>query len=517
MTKRYQLPAVAVLLLAPLGLLAANLRAQTATISPQQELLAMISASPDLPHGHIGFEFIDAETGNVLVQLGAQEFFTPASNAKLYTTALAMVRLGVTYQFKTAVKTTATLAPGEAHVPNIVFVGGGDPNLSGRTLPFTQKTENLDPGGEPNQDPLFAVNKLADQVVGKGIEFIDGDIIGDDTRYPFEPYPDGWTFDDSIWYYGAPVSALCVNDNAIHLTIAPTEVNDLAAITIKPDVGEFVLLNQVTTEQSSQTRVSIARPPGSNELIVSGTLGKTAPVLQEDVAVSDPALFAAEAMRYALEQRGVAVRGEARAIHRDMKDVSDPLLASRLESTPAGTELAVLESAPISQVVQVVNKVSQNLHAEMLLREVAYATRSIGTLQAGREERQEFLTEAGLPAAGFSFADGSGLARQDLTTPDSTVRLLRYMWGRPERDAWIESLPIGGIDGTLQHRFTSVDGANRVHAKTGSLSHVTAMSGYLQNASGRWIIFSMMANAEVNASSEVQSFFDSACGILLRQ
>lgn len=477
----------------------------------------MISSSPDLPHGHIGFEFVDAESGKILAQMGAREFFTPASNTKLYTTALALVRLGITYQFKTAVKTSAILTPAETHTPDLIFVGGGDPNLSGRILPFTQEPASPESSGTINHDPLAAVNKLADQVVEKGIQVVDGDVIGDDSRYPFEPYPDGWTFDDGIWNYGAPVSSLCVNDNSVHLTVAPGEPNDVAAITMAPDVGEFVLLNQVVTGPGNQTRISITRPPGSNELIVSGTLGSQAPAFQEDIAVADPALFAAEALRYALEQRGVVVRGEARAFHRNLKDVPNPLTAPRLESTPTGTELATLNSAPISQIVQVVNKVSQNLHAEMLLREVAFATRSIGTLEAGREERKSFLAEAGLDPAGFAFADGSGLARQDLTTPDSTVKLLRYMWSRPERDAWIQSLPIGGVDGTLQHRFKSIEGAGRVHAKTGSLSHVTATSGYLQTASGRWIIFSMMANAEVNASAEVGSFFDRACGLFLRQ
>jgi D-alanyl-D-alanine carboxypeptidase/D-alanyl-D-alanine-endopeptidase (penicillin-binding protein 4) len=486
---------------------------RAAAISPEQQLLAMVAASPDLPRGHIGFDFQDLQTGNTLAQLGAQEFFTPASNAKLYTTALAIVRLGVTYRFKTIVKTSASLASGEIHAPDAVLVGGGDPNLSGRALPFFQPAI----GSEPASDPLDAVNKLADQIVANGIRFVDGDVVGDDTRYPFEPYPDGWTIDDSIWDYGAPVSALCVNDNSIHLTIAPSSSTDLAAVTMQPEVGDLVLLNQVITVEGKETHVSIARPPGSNELILSGTLGRDAPAIQEDVAVSDPALFAAEALRYALEQRGISIRGEARGRHRDPKDVPDPLRAPRLESAPSGTELATVQSAPLSQVVQVVNKVSQNLHAEMLLREVAYATRSVGTLEAGRDERKLFLAEAGLDPAGFTFADGSGLARQDLTTPDSTVKLLRYMWARPEREAWIQSLPVGHIDGTLQHRLKTVDGAERVHAKTGSLSHVTAMSGYLQTHSGRWIVFSMMANAELNNAAAVRSFFDSACAIFLQQ
>lgn len=482
-----------------------------AEISPQQQLNGMISSSPNLPRGHIGFEFEDAETGKVLAQMGARDFFTPASNAKLYTTAMAIVRLGVTYQFKTAVKTSGRFAPGDTRVPDLIFIGGGDPNLSGRAIPFFQAEEEA----KDKRDGLSAANRLADQIAAKGVKDIDGDIIGDDTRYPFDPYPDGWTFDDGTWSYGAPVSALCVNDNSVHLTVAPTEPNSLAAITITPEIGQFIVLNQVVTDASQETHISVARPPGSNELVISGTLGNRAPILEEDVAVADPALFAAEALRYALQERGVAVHGVARARHQNLKDVPNLLQALRLENAPSGTELAAIQSAPISQIVQVVNKISQNLHAEMLLREVAYATRSVGTLEAGRDERKRFLAEVGLDSMEFVLADGSGLARQDLTTPDSIVKLLRYMWNRPERDAWVQSLPIGGVDGTLDRRFKSVPGGERVHAKTGSLSHVNAMSGYMQTESGRWVIFSMMANAEVNDSREVRLFFDQACGVFL--
>ena len=131
------------------------------------------------------------------------------------------------------------------------------------------------------------------------------------------------------------------------------------------------------------------------------------------------------------------------------------------------------------RVVQVVNKVSQNLHAEMLLREVGYATRNVGTLAAGLDERQKFLQQAGISNDGYDFADGSGLARQGVTTPASTVTLLRYMWMRPEKKLWLESLPVGGIDGSLRRRFKGLAGGDRVHAKTGSLSHVAALSGYL--------------------------------------
>ena len=479
------------------------------TESAQTQIEKLISASPQLGRGHIGFEFADAETGELLAAQGADQFFTPASNTKLYTTALALERLGVNYQFKTSARTSAALKPGQTDVPNVTLVGGGDPNLSGRILPFSQDAHD--------NDPLTAIDKLADQIAQRGILRVSGDVIGDDTRYPYHPYPDGWTFDDALWYYGAPVSALSVNDNSVHLTVRATEAGNLADVYLQPDVGYFVVLNQVITDNSAANHVAVSRPAGSNELVLSGTIGRNAPQTQEDLAVADPALFAAKALKQALEERGIAVAGEARAVYRDLNDVADPLGAPLIATLPSGTEIASLESAPLWQVVQVVNKVSQNLHAEMLLREVGHATRNVGTLAAGLDERQKFLKQAGIPDNGYDFADGSGLARQGVTTPASTVMLLRYMWTRPEKKLWLESLPVGGVDGSLRRRFKGLDGGDRVHGKTGSLSHVAALSGYLLTRSGRWIVFSIMANAEVGNAPEVGMLFDRACEIFLNQ
>jgi len=474
----------------------------------QEDIDNLIAASPSLQQGHIGFEFVDAQTGKVVVQRDPSQLFTPASNAKLYTTAFALVRLGSNYTFKTSVRTSTT-SVNNGVIPDLIFIAGGDPNLSGRVVPYSVA---------PNHnDPLTAISKLADQIAGKGVKCINGDLTADDSRYPYDPYPDGWTFDDGTWYYGAPVSAFSINDNSIHVTIAPTTPGELPRVQLEPDIGTLIVLNEAITDATNAAKINMSRPPGSNELVISGTIGMTAQPDEEDVAVPDPALFAAQALQYELQNRGVSTQGEAQAVHRDLTTIPNPLGAPRIATVPSGMELASLESAPLFQAIQVVNKVSQNLHAEMLLRETAYATRSMGTLAAGLDERKSFLVDAGIPEETYAFADGSGLARQDVTSPQATVALLRYMWNRPERRVWVDSLPIGGVDGTLKHRFKNIAGAERVHAKTGSLSHVAALSGYLQTQSGKWLIFSMMANAELNDHGEVQKFFDAACGVLLKK
>jgi D-alanyl-D-alanine carboxypeptidase/D-alanyl-D-alanine-endopeptidase (penicillin-binding protein 4) len=470
-------------------------------------LLEIVRNSPSLSHAHVGWKFMEADSGKVLSDHESASFFTPASNTKLYTTAAALVRLGVTYQFKTVVKTMGRIEGDGTLTGDLIFVGGGDPNLSGRTVPYTVEKRD--------EDPLAAVKRLADQIQSRGIRQVQGDVIGDDTRYPFDPYPDGWTIDDATWYYGAPVSALAVNDSSVQVAVLPTQPGEPADVYLNPEFGYFVVMNHVITDESAAAHVDISRPPGSNELILSGTIGRTAPKVEEYIAVPDPALFAAEALKAQLEERGISVRGEARAAHRNLSSVANPVQEARVVSTPEGTVLASLDSAPLYQIVQVINKVSQNLHAEILLREMALATHGVGTLAAALDERTKFLAEAGVDTTLFDFADGSGLARQDLTTPASTVQLLRYMWQRPERDSWLASLPVGGVDGSLRRRFKNVPGAERIHAKTGSLAHVSTLSGYLQTKSGTWIIFSLMINGEVNDKRDVQKLMEQAFPVFL--
>ena len=458
--------------------------------------------SPAVERGDLGYKFADVLTGQVLAEGNSRHFFTPASNAKLYTTALALTRLGPEYKFQTNLRTSGPWTPGQTTLPDLQLVGGGDPNLSGRAIPY--RVDDKD------NDPLAALREMAAQLAAKGIREIDGDVTGVSTRYPDDRYPDGWTLDDSIYGYGAPVSALAVNDNLVSLKLTPTVPGQLADLELRPSLHNFVILNEVTTDATRKCQIDVTRPPGSNELILRGTIGRYSSAWEQDVAVEDPALFAAESLIDVLRDAGIAVRGAPRSEY-------------RIEDTPpdmpqqSGIVLVSHESAPLTQIIQVVNKVSQNLHAEMLLREVAFVTHGDGTLACGVAEREKFLSEIGITkeGSGYSISDGSGLARQDLTTPDSTVTLLRSMWASPNRYAWVNSLPIGGVDGSLEHRFHGIRNANRIHAKTGSFANVNALSGYIESSRGRWIAFSIMVNATPVHSEDIQKFLDKLCALFL--
>lgn len=427
----------------------------------------------------------------------------PASNRKLFVTAMALIRLGPGYKFKTELRTSGPWKPGQTSLPNLQLVGGGDPNLSGRVLPYAVNAKE--------GDPFSALEQLAGHLVKLNIHEIDGDVTGVSTRYPGDHFPLDWTIDDTAYGYGAPVSALTLDDNLATATVAPTEPGQLAAIRLCPYVGHFIVLNQIVTGDSNETHIHARRTPGANELILWGAIGKGAQPWEQDFAVDDPALFAAQALISVLRDRGIAVRGGARSEYVYPNESSQP-------ADPTTILLASHESAPLWEDLQVTNKVSENLHAEMLLREVGFVQNGSGTLESGLDAEKTFLRQIGIygDPPPVLFYDGCGLARADLATPAVIVALLRYMWASPYRDLWLQTLPIGGVDGTLQDRFQGVPNPQRVHAKTGSLNHVTTLSGYMEPKPNHWIAFSILINGSSAEHKQVRSFIDQLCGLFLR-
>jgi serine-type D-Ala-D-Ala carboxypeptidase/endopeptidase (penicillin-binding protein 4) len=259
-----------------------------------------------LQHGRIGYEFADLESGSILAAKDADLHFVPASNMKLYTTALALLRLGDQYRMRTELRTTGSLGQEHRALPDLLLVGGGDPNLSGRPLPYQV--------GAPDADPFAGLRELAEELFAAGVRQIDGDVTGVATRYGPELYPDGWTIDDSHYDYGAPVSALTWNDNSIAITVRPTSNGELADLEISPQTGDFVVLNQIVTDPSKTTRIELQRPAASNELVLRGTISDVTGQWTEQIGVRDPARSAAEALISALRERGIEVRGEARSV-----------------------------------------------------------------------------------------------------------------------------------------------------------------------------------------------------------
>jgi serine-type D-Ala-D-Ala carboxypeptidase/endopeptidase (penicillin-binding protein 4) len=457
-----------------------------------------------------GIEIADRDSGEILYDRNADHFFMPASNAKLFTTALALATLGGNYQFRTTLESSTRIDPGGKLAGDLVFVGRGDPDLSNRQFPYQLKAERDGP-----VEKVLA--EMADAVVGKGLKEVDGDVVADDSDLPYDPYPEGWAVGDMFFEYGAPVSAITFNDNIVVVRVAPgANPGEAATIDVEPAAALETITTQITTAPpGGHAYFSVAREPGPNFLSIRGTI----PVGQEpaelQLAMTAPAETTARALKQLLEQRGVKITGAVRVVHAPPPETSDENGFSPPHPAPqpsaAGPNPFVLAqhlSPPLIESIRLTNKISQNLHAELLLRTVAREKAGFGSTEAGLKIEKEFLRTAGVPDGDVIFSDGSGLARDDLVTPRAVVALLRYAAHQAWGAEFISTLPVAGVDGTLESRMKRISGPAEIHAKTGSLEHVRAMSGYARTNRGEDLVFSIFANNNTGHGTDATDTLD---------
>ena len=452
-----------------------------------QRAIDPLLQSSAVARASVGIHVIELKTGSTLYSRNAERLYLPASNMKLFTGALALERLGPDYRMTTRLV--------RAQSGDLILVGGGDPSLSSRAYPYQK--------GTAPTTPLRAIEELADQAVAAGIVKIDGDIVGDDQLYPWAPYPPSWTADDMIQEDGAPVSALTVNDNAVALAIHPAaRPGELASIAFDPPIEYYTVDNRVVTVAGEkEARIRLTRMPGSRQLLVWGSIPLAGAAVHETVAVDDPALFAAYALYEALGQRGVAIRGRPVARHRNVSEDPWPV---------DGEVVAGRTSPPLVEILQVMEKVSQNLHAELVLREVARVTRGTGTRESGLEELGAWLGKIGIKSEEWRAEDGAGLSRNDQVSPRAVTRMLSYMAASKNGAAWLSLLPVGGEDGTLEHRLCCVGdlSARQVRAKTGSLTRAITLSGYAHSKSRGRLAFSILVNNFSASPAEMRAWVD---------
>ena len=454
-----------------------------------------IVSEPAVSRAHWGISVVNLDESPIY-SLNDAQFFQPASNAKLLTTATALALLPPNTTWTTNAVTDGTLDEAGRLHGNVILLGAGDPTMSGRSYPFQQKTERPNP-------PLMALQSIADQIAAAGVKSIDGNILGDDTWFAWERYGAGWGWDDLEWSYGAAVSALTVNDNVVYLNLPP---NSGQLSEWNPDTPYYTLENSLTTVPGTgPMSPGIDRQPGSKIVRVYGTANQNG--LHVALALEDPAEYAAVALRQMLLAKGIDVKGTARAQHRLSVDTQDfhvevdqplalhPLTVSTIQPPTTGLRiLATHVSPPFEQDITVTNKVSQNLHAELYLRILGRLEGGDGSIAQGVRVVRQFLISAGVDPGDFVLYDGSGLSAQDMVTPRAMTRLLTYASRQPWGATWRDSLPVGGIDGTLSARFAEPAHKGRIFAKTGTLGEVNALSGYLVAASGRTVAFSVLCN-----------------------
>ena len=438
-----------------------------------QHDLSAIFETPEFQHSIWSVLIQPASSDASLYALNPSKLVMPGSNMKLLTLAAAVNRLGWDYRFDTKIVATAPVESGVLR-GDLFIIGSGDPSISERS------------------DERGVLRTLAQQVRDSGIRQIDGRIIGDDDAFDDEQLGAGWAWDNLPYGYAAPISALEYNEGSVDLVVkAGSVAGQPVELQVRPEGSGLELENHLVTVAESGTGVlTMERLPGSQRLIVRGQIPAKAAPFVRTASVDNPTQFFANAFRTALIAEGVQVdRGAL-----DMDYVlPKPVLTS-------ARTLASRQSPPLAQLAVSMMKVSQNQYAELLLK-------AIGGRQAARER----LTAMGIDEATYVMADGSGLSRYNYVTDETLVRILQNFQQRPaDAGAFFATLPIAGRDGTLAGRMVGTPAEGRVHAKTGTVDNIRAISGYVEDADGELLVFSIIANNFALPASQIVAAADKA-------
>ncbi len=405
--------------------------------------------------------------GESLYQRNANLLLHPASNMKLVTLAACAERLGWDFKFPTAIRSTGPLEPDGTLAGDLVVIGGGDPTIGRR------------------HDGRATLAHLADLVWARGVRRVEGRIIGDGSAFGGTSFGEGWQWDDLPFSYAAPVSALIYNENTAEFVIGPGPSAGAHAQMSLIDAGaDLDVVNEIATVGTGAARrLSIARTPEDPRITIRGEIPLGYVPFKQYVAVTDPPAYFARAFRQALLARGIAVAGPARS------SVTDP--PARLVDEQRGVSIQH-QSPPLREMAVTLMKVSQNLYAEVLFHALG---KSVGDKSTGTEAIASVLPSLGAESTEVIAADGSGLSRYDLASAAALDALLSLMFTAPaHREPWVAALPIAAVDGTLERRMKGTPAEGRVHAKTGSIVYVRALSGYAQATDGEWIQFVILAN-----------------------
>ena len=450
----------------------------------QRDLGEMFNAA-SVAHAAWAASFYSLPNAETIYTLNASRLMVPASNQKLLTTAAAAERLGWDYRFTTRVLTTGAIDQDGTLTGDVIVVGNGDPTINPR-----------------HPERWRAFDDWAATLKAKGVKIINGNLIGDDNAFEEPGWGVGWPWDDLQYGFGAAPSALQYNENQVEVMVGPGSTPGARAIISTSPLGSgLVIEHGVTTNApAGETRVDIARIPGSPMLSVRGQIAADAKPTSINAAVDNPTRFYLTSLREAMARNGIFVSGS-------VIDVDDLQTAPR---TDTATELILDRSPPLSEIIDVTMKWSRNIYAETLLLAMAPPGEP-ATGTRGLQSVRETLRSWGILPESYLPRDGSGLSRYDYATADALTRLLIHLSSDARHAALYRStLPVSGVSGTLANRMKGTLAEGRVIAKTGTLSNVRALSGYVTTLAGETVAFSMIANNFIVPAAEIDAIMERA-------
>lgn len=466
------------------------------TLAELQSRISEVLAKPELAPAMVGIKVVSLDTGRVLFEENAGKLLRPASNMKLYTVAAALDRLSPDYRFSTSVyASTRPDGAGVVHGDLIVY-GRGDPSIAAR---FN------------NGNYFKAIDDLATRIAAAGVKRVEGDIVGDESYFVGPKYGSGWNWEDLTWYYGAEITPLTANDNALDLFVKPgVAIGQPALITTGPPDPLLTIVNKVTTSaKSSRREISIHRGLGENTITITGSIPLEDRGYTGGIGISHPALLLIYMLRSSLAQKGVTITGASRTSGVTTQPTPITVVTisgsngSSTSASPFQNEIATMQSPPFSLIAAQTMKPSQNLYTELILRTLGKVTPPPATTtsnlnqtseELGLEAVRSFLKTVGIRPEALVLDDGSGLSRNDMITAEASIQLLTFMSKHRYATVFRDSLPVGGVDGTLRNRFKGTPAENNVRAKTGSLSSAASLGGYLTTAAGEKLAFTIMVN-----------------------
>jgi len=443
-----------------------------------------------------GLALLD-ESGRLVYGQNDSRMFIPASNTKLVVAAVASALLPPNWRVRTSLYGGPVV--GGILQGDLVLYGRGDPTM-GRRCYATDSTV----AGVCDADPFIRMRQLVDGLKAKGVRAVSGDVVGDGSYFETTLVHPNWESFDLNWWYAAPVSGLGFHDNSIDFDWQPGRAAGApAVITMSPDLGDVGFENRtVTVPPGGESDIGdrFYRHPGSLQIWAEGTVALDNAPRTESFAIPDPNLYAARALRQALADAGIAVMGTTRS-------TTDSLLYARLRSSPP---LAEVQSRPLRDWIFPVLNTSQNWFSEMLLKQLGKQFGKAGSWLEGLAVERRFLIDSvRVDSTQFSLSDGSGLSSSNLISPLVFTQLLRFMRRHPSYPTFAAALPQAGLAGSLRNRFLGTPLAGRVRAKTGSISRVHSLTGYLESGPGRTLMFSVLANHHAEPTRTMVAAIDS--------